>query len=286
MTARVAVNHVWHRHFGTALAPALFDFGRKGGTPEHADLIDWLASELVDSRWSLKHLHRLIVTSAAYRRDSSLSGAGKELARDPDNRLGWRRTPIRLESQVIRDALLAHAGRLDPSRGGPSIPASEQAASRRRSLYFHHSNNDRNLFLTTFDEALVKECYRRETSIVPQQALALLNGRLVGDCAPDIASNLTASAPAPGDETFVRHAFEQLLGFEPGPAELQAALEALGGPFAGSAGQPGGTVSPATGASAAEAQNPQASPQPEAPMPARARLVWSLVNHGDFVTLR
>ena len=271
LTARVAVNQVWHRHFGTALAPALFDFGRKGGTPEHADLIDWLASELVDSRWSLKHLHRLIVTSAAYRRDSSLAGAGAEMARDPDNRLGWRRTPIRLESQVIRDALLAQAGRLDATRGGPSVTPSEQAQSRRRSLYFHHSNNDRNLFLTTFDEALVKECYRRETSIVPQQALALLNGRLVGDCAPDIARNLTASAPAPSDEAFVGHAFEQLLGFEPSPAELQAALEALRGSFAGSA---------------AEAQKAQAQAQPEAPMPARARLVWSLVNHGDFVTLR
>jgi len=289
LTARVAVNHLWNRHFGAALAPALFDFGRKGGTPEHADLIDWMASELVDSRWSLKHLHRLIVTSAAYRMDSSLAGAGAELARDPDNRHGWRRTPIRLESQVIRDALLTLAGRLDSTRGGPSVAPSEQARSHRRSLYFHHSNNDRNLFLTTFDEALVKECYRRETSIVPQQALALLNGRLIGDCAPDIARNLTASAPAPGDEAFVRHAFEQLLGFEPGPDELRTALEALRGPFAnpsaapsaapsGDAGHP--SVRPAS-AEASKAQPPGGNP-PQA----RARLVWSLVNHGDFVTLR
>jgi hypothetical protein len=286
LTARVAVNQVWNRHFGAALAPALFDFGRKGGTPEHTDLIDWLACELVDTRWSLKHLHRLIVTSAAYRMDSTLAGAGAELTRDPDNRLGWRRTPIRLESQVIRDALLAHAGRLDTTRGGPTVGSSDQGQSRRRSLYFHHSNNDRNLFLTTFDEALVKECYRRETSIVPQQALALLNGRLVGDCAPDIARNLTASAPAPGDETFVRHAFEQLLGFEPGPAELQAALEALRGPFAAPSGDAGRKRGPSTSTSAAEAQKAQAPPQPDAPLPARARLVWSLVNHGDFVTLR
>jgi hypothetical protein len=286
LTARVAVNQVWNRHFGAALAPALFDFGRKGGTPEHTDLINWLACELVDTRWSLKHLHRLIVTSAAYRMDSTLAGAGAELARDPDNRLGWRRTPIRLESQVIRDALLAHAGRLDTTRGGPTVGSSDQAQSRRRSLYFHHSNNDRNLFLTTFDEALVKECYRRETSIVPQQALALLNGRLVGDCAPDIARNLTASAPDPGDEAFVRHAFEQLLGFEPSPAELQAALEALRGPFAGSTGEAGVKVGPATGTSAARAGKTPAQSQQDAPMPARARLVWSLVNHGDFVTLR
>ena len=286
LTARVAVNHLWNRHFGASLAPALFDLGRKGGTPEHAELIDWLACELVDHNWSLKHLHRLIVTSAAYRMDSTLAGASAELARDPDNRHWWRRTPIRVESQVIRDTLLAHAGRLDTTHGGPTVGSSDQAQSRRRSLYFHHSNNDRNLFLTTFDEALVKECYRRETSIVPQQALALLNGRLVGDCAPDIARNLAATSPDPSDEAFVRHAFDQLLGFEPGPAELQAALEALRGPFAGSAGEAGGKVGPATGASAVKAQKTQAQAQQDAPMPARAQLVWSLVNHGDFVTLR
>ena len=286
LTARVAVNHLWNRHFGASLAPALFDLGRKGGTPEHAELIDWLACELVDHNWSLKHLHRLIVTSAAYRMDSTLAGASAELARDPDNRHWWRRTPIRLESQVIRDALLTHAGRLDTTHGGPTVGSSDQAQSRRRSLYFHHSNNDRNLFLTTFDEALVKECYRRETSIVPQQALALLNGRMVGDCAPDIARNLAATSPDPSDEAFVRHAFEQLLGFEPGPAELQAALEALRGPFARSAGEAGGKVGPATGASAVKAQKTQAQAQQDVPMPARARLVWSLVNHGDFVTLR
>ena len=274
LTARVAVNHLWNRHFGASLAPALFDLGRKGGTPEHAELIDWLACELVDHNWSLKHLHRLIVTSAAYRMDSTLAGAGAELRRDPDNRHWWRRTPIRLESQVIRDALLAHAGRLDTTHGGPTVGSSDQAQSRRRSLYFHHSNNDRNLFLTTFDEALVKECYRRETSIVPQQALALLNGRMVGDCAPDIARNLTATAPATGDEAFVHHAFEQLLGFKPSPAELRASLEALRGPFAGTSADSGGRI----GTPAAE--------DPKAQTQARAQLVWSLVNHGDFVTLR
>ena len=261
LTARVAVNHLWNRHFGAPLAPALFDFGRKGGTPEHTDLIDWLASELVDHGWSLKHLHRLMVTSAAYRMDSSLAGAEAELARDPDNRHWWRRTPIRLESQVIRDAVLAHAGRLDPTRGGAPVPPPEQESSRRRSLYFQHSNNDRNLFLTTFDEALDKECYRRETSIVPQQALALLNGRLVGDCAPEIARRLEATGGDPGDESFVRHAFEQLLGFEPRPEERQTAIAAL-------------RVWKAEDSGVAAGAN------------ARSRLVWSLVNHGDFVTLR
>ncbi|KAB2668803.1 MAG: DUF1553 domain-containing protein, partial [Verrucomicrobia bacterium] len=176
LTARVAVNHVWNRHFGTPLVAGVFDFGRKNGPPTHPELVDWLACEWVERGWSLKHLHRLIVTSAAYRMESSLAGTGDGMAKDPDNRWWWRRLPIRLEAQVVRDALLAHAGSLDPAMGGAPVPPDAQADSRRRSLYFQHSNNDRNLFLATFDDATVKECYRREQSIVPQQALALLNG--------------------------------------------------------------------------------------------------------------
>ncbi|MEY2787501.1 MAG: hypothetical protein RLZZ34_644, partial [Verrucomicrobiota bacterium] len=102
---------------------------------------------------------------------------------------------------------------------------------------------------------------RRETSIVPQQALALLNGRLVGDCAPEIARRLEATGGDPGDESFVRHAFEQLLGFEPRPEERQTAIAAL-------------RVWKAEDSGVAAGAN------------ARSRLVWSLVNHGDFVTLR
>jgi hypothetical protein len=103
---------------------------------------------------------------------------------------------------------------------------------------------------------------------------------MVGDCAPDIARNLTATAPAPDDEVFVRHAFEQLLGFEPSPAELRASLEALRGPFAGTSADSGGKA----GTPAAE--DPKTQTQTQTQTQARARLVWSLVNHGDFVTLR
>ena len=93
----------------------------------------------------MKHLHRLIVKSAAYRMSSSAAGCEANLAKDPDNLHLWRRTPIRLESQVVRDSILSLAGTLDLTRGGPPVPPDAQADSTRRSLYFFHSNNDRNL---------------------------------------------------------------------------------------------------------------------------------------------
>jgi hypothetical protein len=192
LTARVAVNHIWMRHMGAALVPTVFDFGLNGTAPTHPALLDWLASELMDSGWSMKHLHQLIVNSAAYRMTSSVAGGEDNKAKDPDNRHWWRRVPIRLESQTMRDSLLAHAGTLDPAMGGPPVLPAQQDESTRRSLYFFHSNNDRNLFLTTFDETLVKDCYRREQSIVPQQALALTNSKLILDASARIAERLSA----------------------------------------------------------------------------------------------
>ena len=129
----------------------------------------------------MKHIHRLIVTSNTYRLTSSSAGAASEtLAADPDNRFYWRANPIRMEAQVVRDSLLYLAGELDLTRGGPSIPVNDEA-SRRRSLYFVHSHNEHQKFLSMFDDASVLECYRRAESIVPQQALALENSPLATD---------------------------------------------------------------------------------------------------------
>lgn len=266
LTARVAVNHLWMRHMGTPLVPTVFDFGRKGTPPSHPELLDWLASELIESGWSMKHLHRLIVGSSVYR----LSSVGTEasLAKDPENHQYWRRTPTRLESQVVRDAILSLAGKLDSTIGGPPVPTSAQAGSNRRSLYFFHSNNERNLFLTTFDEALVKECYRREQSIVPQQALALTNSRLVLDSARPIAERLARLLPTLGDSTddlaFARAAFVVLLGVDPTDAEATAMTRALG----------------------AWKHRPESMQDPDPTLWARANLIWTLLNHNDFVTLR
>ncbi|RFC45015.1 MAG: Protein of unknown function (DUF1553)/Planctomycete cytochrome C [Verrucomicrobia bacterium] len=266
LAARVAVNHLWARHLGTPLAANTFDFGRKGSPPTHPELLDWLASELVESGWSMKHLHRLIVTSAAYRMSSSLAGAEDALAKDPDNRRLWRRTPLRLEAEAVRDSILALAGELDCAEGGASIPAAAQNKSKRRSLYFYHSNNERNLFLTTFDEAAVKECYRRDESIVPQQALALTNSSLVHDAAVRIGVLLFKPGSAPGaseEESFVRNAYSYILGIKAKPEEVAACSRAM------------------------EAWRRTApSGETNASALARTNLVWALLNHNDFVTLR
>ncbi len=256
LTARVAVNHLWTRHFGKPLVRSVFDFGRKEPEPVQRKLIDWLAAELIARDWHMKPMHRLLMQSEAYRRASSSLGAEVALARDPDNALWWRREPIRLESQVVRDAVLALAGTLDNQMGGPSVPGAAQDDSHRRSLYFFHSNNDRNAFLTLFDEAAVKECYQREQSIVPQQALALSNSRLVEEALPAIVGQLGGGACS--DDEFVSVAFLQLLGLAVSGddrARSLAALQAWKGV--------GNSI-----------------------LDARAQLVWTLINHNDFVTLR
>src|SRR5262249_3545298 len=154
------------------------DFGRKGAKPTHPELLDWLAVEVMESGWSLKHLHRLIVTSDAYRLSSSAPGASAEtLKADPENRYLWRLNPVRRDAQAVRDSMLQLAGQLDLTQGGPSIDVTAQADSRRRSLYFVHSHNDHHKFLMQFDDAGVLECYRRTESIVPQQALTLTNSK-------------------------------------------------------------------------------------------------------------
>ena len=257
LAARVAVNHIWTRHLGQPLVPTMFDFGRKGTPPTHPQLLDWLAAEFIESGWSMKHLHRLIVTSNTYRMGSTNADANENMKRDPENRILWRRMPIRLESQVVRDSLLSLAGTLDTTMGGPPVPTNEQANSTRRSLYFFHSNNERNQFLTTFDEALVKDCYRREQSIIPQQALALTNSKLVLDAAEQIATRITKNAST--NEEFIRDAFRLLLGIEAADREISACRQAM-----------------------AEWQSLPEKTERDA----RVNLVWALVNHNDFVTLR
>jgi hypothetical protein len=267
LTARVAVNHIWARHMGEPLVATVFDFGRNGSPPTQPELLDWLAAEFIDSGWDMKHLHRLIVLSSAYRMSSSVAGRESNLAKDPDNLCLWRRKPVRLESQVVRDSILWLAGTLDLARGGPPVLPAAQVESTRRSLYFFHSNNERNSFLTTFDEAGVKECYRRDQSIVPQQALALSNSRLVQDAALQIAQRLSqpvapGDAP-PDDREFIRRAFYVTLGIRANDDELRASSSAL----------------------KAWRKLPR-EPKEGSDDAARQNLIWALINHNDFVTVR
>ncbi|MFO0970484.1 MAG: DUF1549 and DUF1553 domain-containing protein [Gemmataceae bacterium] len=272
LTARVVVNHIWARHFGQPLVATVFDFGRKGAAPSHPALLDWLATELMqptfspDSKngaepWSMRHVHRLIVTSNAYRMSSSVADvAAVNKEKDPDNRYLWRMNPIRVESQVVRDSLLYLAGDLDLTLGGPSVEIPQQETSKRRSLYFFHSAIDRNRFLTTFDEADPLDCYRRRESIVPQQALALSNSKLALTAAEKIAANLAKKAPKATDREFARDAFFLVLAQTPNEEELAACAKALGRWRAIHA-EDGGRR-------------------------ARMLLVHALLNHNDFVTAR
>lgn len=267
LTARVLVNHVWARHFGRPLVATIFDFGRKGTAPTHPELLDWLASELMDSGWSIKHLHRLIVTSAAYRMSSSSRIESPSLRAaeiDPENKYYWRQNPTRMEAQAVRDALLHLAGQLDPALGGPSVPLPQQEESRRRSLYFFQSHNEHNPFLSQFDDANVLECYRRTESIVPQQALALSNSKLALRASDAIARRLLAQASDASDEKFIPLAFETVLGYSPTLAETDACKDALRDWNA----------------------ELKAGKHPDPLRKARTNLVGALVNHNDFITIR
>jgi hypothetical protein len=257
LTARVAVNHIWGRHFGTPLVPTVFDFGRKGARPTHPELLDWLAVELMENGWSMKHLHRLIVTSNTYRMTSSAAGAtAANRETDLENRYYWRTNSLRMEAEVIRDSLLHLAGTLENRLGGASIPVNEET-SRRRSLYFVHSHNEQHKLLSIFDNASVLECYRRAESIVPQQALALENSRLAWTSAERIAQRLTDELGEQSDAAFLRAAFEAVLDASPTEQELAecaAALKQLK--------DLGGVQR------------------------ARATVVHALLNHNDFITIR
>jgi len=257
LTARVAANHIWLRHMGAPLVPTVFEFGRKGLPPTHPALLDYLAAELMDHNWSMKHLHRLIVTSHAYRMTSSSKDAEANAKIDPENRYYWRMNAGRMESQVVRDALLHLGGELDPAIGGPSVPLGETERSKRRSLYFVHSHNEHSRLLSIFDDANVLDCYRREQSIVPQQALALNNSRLALESAQKIAARIQSGASIE-DAEFIRRAFVLLLAGEPQEEELSACQDALAG-----------------WTKAGLDRNR-----------ARANLVQSLLNHNDFITVR
>ena len=134
-TARVAVNHIWGRHFGKPLVASTSNFGLSGKPPTHPKLLDWLATELMEKGWRMKHLHRLIVTSAAYRQ-SSVPGSQASLRADAENRHLWRMNSRRMEAELVRDSMLAAARELDLTMGGPELADNLGQTSRRRSLYF------------------------------------------------------------------------------------------------------------------------------------------------------
>jgi hypothetical protein len=261
LTARVAVNHIWARHFGQPLVDAVFDFGLRSPAPPQQALLDWLAVELMENNWSHRHIHRLIVTSHTYRLSTVSATAGSRTQKmDPDNHFYCRRTPMRMESQVIRDSLLHLAGALDLKVGGPSIAAKVDGKEFRRSLYFKHSRDDSHLFLSMFDDANFLACYRRSESIVPQQALALANSKL----SLQMARKISQTFGTTNDNEFITAAFETLLCRLPSDQERMICLQTL-----------------AELTIAAKEKKLQTPDQR-----ARANLTHALINHNDFITIR
>lgn len=259
LTARVAVNHLWQHHFGRGLVGSPSDFGRNGRTPTHPQLLDWLAAEFISQGWSMKAMHRLMLTSAAYRMASTPESAALKL--DPDNVYLWRMNSRRLEAEVVRDNLLSVAGTLDPIQGGPDIDHTLAMTSVRRSIYLRHAAEKQAEFLQIFDGASVTECYERHPSVMPQQALAMSNSDLPHRQAKHLAK--IVGKECNGDETaFVRLAFKRILARVPSEPELQACLKFL-------------MASPV-----ANSNQPR-----EASRPAE-NLMLVLLNHNDFVTVR
>ena len=190
LTARVEVNRLWHHHFGAGIVSTPGDFGRMGQRPTHPELLDWLTSEFIRNGWSLKRMHRLMVTSAAYRQSSDEREGAAKL--DPLNRLLWRFRPQRLEAESIRDSALLVSGLLNPAIGGPGVmpalpagmpkPAGgweggfDPESQHRRSIYISVRRTATYPMLSAFDMPdSLESCSRRTQTTTAPQALTLLN---------------------------------------------------------------------------------------------------------------
>src|SRR5262249_5872674 len=234
LTARVMVNRLWQHHFGRGLVPTPNDFGVRGERPTHPELLDWLATEFVRSGWDIKHMHRLMLTSATYQQATRPTRAALE--KDPDNRLFSRMNRLRLEGEVIRDSLLAISGRLNAKMGGPGVfpPIPDEAGAkdwkvsadpadhRRRSVYIFARANVRFPFLEAFDLPDGNQsCPKRERSTTAPQALALLNSGDVMEAAKGLAVRLQREASST-DQRIAR-AYQLTLGREPSPRERELA---------------------------------------------------------------
>jgi hypothetical protein len=271
LAARVAVNHLWGWHFGRPLVESTANFGRQGDAPTHPELLDWLASELIDDEWRFKALHRRIVTSEAYRMASTHPDDANNRARDPDNRYLWRFPPRRLEAEVVRDSLLYVADEMDTTMGGFEIAQEKGLDVPRRSLYFAHHGETRMAFLDLFDAANPGDCYRRTTSVRPQQALALANSELTLRMTRRLTGKLMTQASLDAD--FITIAFEQVLARSATEAERAASL---------------GFLTRQAELFRKDPPNPTVGEGPSLDPVRRARenLVTALFNHSDFVTLR
>lgn len=246
--ARVAVNRLWQWHFGDGIVTTSSDFGRTGQMPTNPELLDWLASEFTARGYSMKAMHRLIVTSDLYQQSSIATPdlRAKNEPIDPGNKHLWKFPVRRLEAEVVRDSMLAAAGTLDPAIGGQSFRAEDinerRVMSAQKTGYFDKRDSRRGIymgrgsdasmnmmpsFLATFDaEDGHVPCARRERSITAPQVLYMLNGALPHSASRDLAERLYREA-GPTPAARVDYGYKLALGRPPSPAERDAALSYL-----------------------------------------------------------
>ncbi len=233
LTARVMVNRIWHHHFGAGLVQTTSDFGLRGAPPTHPALLDYLARYFIDSGWSVKQMHRLIVHSCAYRQ-ASLDIAENH-AVDPQNNLLWRANRRRLDAEQIRDSILAFSEDLDRSPGGrhpfphrrtyfyrQHEPFTEEYATNRRSVYMMQQRIQKNPYLDLFDgpDGNLPLSERKATTTT-LQALFLMNSQFLHEQSQAVAERWTARAPGPRD--FVDNAYRTIFGRGPTAAEIERA---------------------------------------------------------------
>ena len=240
LTARVIVNRVWQHHFGEGLVRTPSDFGRRGSRPTHPELLDWLADWFMrEGDWSLKRLHRLIMTSGTYQ--MSKRSVAEHARLDPDNRWWWRFPYRRLEAEVIRDAMLAASGQLNRSLYGPAMhpfipsdarrsgydpqgvwPKFQERDASRRTIYAYVKRTLIVPFLDTLDFCdTTRSAERREVTTVAPQALELFNGEFVNRQARHFADRLRREA-GPNVDAQLRLAFRLALSRDIHPDELVA----------------------------------------------------------------
>jgi hypothetical protein len=247
LTARVFVNRVWQHHFGEGIVATPDNFGHKGSPPTHPELLDWLAGEFVGDGWKLKRLQKMIVTSSVYRQASVRGEAvaadqPNPEAIDPSNQLLWKMRLRRVESEVVRDAVLAISGDLDRTQGGLPVPIEPRedgsvvvaakglpspTAAFRRSLYLTARRNYNLSLLNVFDQpVMATNCTRRIQSAVPLQSLTLLNDAFMLDQADHFATRVIAAAGESADAR-IEAAFRLAFARKPNDREKAASAALL-----------------------------------------------------------
>jgi mono/diheme cytochrome c family protein len=237
LTSRVFVNRVWQFHFGEGIVRSVDDFGSQGTPPTHPELLDWLAVRFVEHGWDIKWLTKEIMTSAAYRQSSAEDPV--KMAADPSDKWLWRKAPVRLEAEVIRDSMLQVSGLLNPEMFGPQLPLKQaddgqwledekKSNPNRRSLYLSYARTRPEGFLHAFDcpDMTSDSQSERFRSALPSQALALLNNSLVRRTSQAFTQQVLERSKGNMDEA-LGFAFESAYSREPYPEELELARKVM-----------------------------------------------------------